>query len=248
MLLDEVQLCLAELLEDRLDVLDGLPDDLLGGCRGAHLDLGPAVRGGLGLDHEDGDVAVVLEATGDDHLEDGLLLELLEGGERDPRAVTQHRVAGGGGRTGERDAREHRGQRGAVHGDHVVGVDLLGLQDRVDDLDLVAQALGERRAQRAVGQPARQDGVLRRATLTLEERAGDAPGGVHPLLELDREREETEELLGVGARGRGGEDLGVAHRGDDGAAGLLCEESCFEGELSSVDLDGELVGSELAHG
>src|SRR3712207_7796036 len=54
-------------------------------------------------------------------------------------------------------------------------------RSRDDDLDLVAQALDERRAQRAVDEAAGEDRLRRRAALAAEERAGDAPGGVHPL-------------------------------------------------------------------
>ena len=60
----------------------------------------------------------------------------------------------------------------ATHVVEVVGVER---HDRDDDLDLVAQALDEGRAQRAVDQPAGEDGVLARAALAAEERAGDAP-------------------------------------------------------------------------
>ena len=189
---DEALLRLAQLADERLGLLDGVADDLLGRGGRAHLDVQHGVRGRLGLDHEDGDLAGVLDATGDDHVEHGLLSELLEGRERDPRTVTQHRVADRGDRPVERDAGHHRRERRAVHGDDVVGVELCGLQDGVDDLDLVAQTLGERRPERTVGEAAGEDGVLGRAALTLEERAGDAAVRVHALLDLDREREEAE--------------------------------------------------------
>ncbi len=46
------------------------------------------VLGGLGLDHHDRDVIVFEHTAGDDHVEHGPL-ELLDGRERDPRAVDQ---------------------------------------------------------------------------------------------------------------------------------------------------------------
>ena len=66
------------------------------------------------------------------------------------------------------------------HGDH--------------DLDLVAQSLDERGAQRPVDKPAGEDGVLAGATFAAEERAGNAASGIHPLLDVDSQREEVEAL------------------------------------------------------
>ena len=78
-----------------------------------------------------------------------------------------------------------------------------------DDLGLVAEAVGERRAQRAVGEPAGEDRVLGRTALTTEERTGDLAGGVRTLLDVDRQGEEvdagTHVLGGVG----GGEHDGA---------------------------------------
>ena len=99
-------------------------------------------------------------AAGDDHVERGLL-ELLVRGERDPGALDQCHP-GGADRTGERQAGEHGAGARGVDGDDVVQVTRVQRQDRADDLDLVAQALDERRAQRPVDQPAGEDGVFTR--------------------------------------------------------------------------------------
>src|SRR5256885_13123203 len=61
---------------------------------------------------------------------------------------------------------------------------------------LFRSALDERRAQRPVDQPAGEDRVLGRTALAAEERAGNAPGGVHPLLDVDGQREEVKVFLG----------------------------------------------------
>ena len=68
--------------------------------------------------------------------------------------------------------------------------------------------------------------------LAAEERAGDPAGGVHPLLDVDREREEVEVLLGVLA-GRGGRQQHgvVVEVGGDGAGGLA-------GEAAGLEADG----------
>ena len=70
----------------------------------------------------------------------------------------------------------------------------VGAEDGGDHLHLVAEALGERRPQRAVGEAAGEDRGLARAALTTEERAGDLARGVHALLDVDREREEVDAL------------------------------------------------------
>ena len=79
----------------------------------------------------------------------------------------------------------------------VVRVIEVGAEDRGDDLHLVAEALGERRPQRAVGEPAGEDGGLAGTALTTEDAARDLPGGVHALLDVDRQREEVDALTGL---------------------------------------------------
>jgi hypothetical protein len=88
-------------------------------------------------------------------------------------------------------------------------------QDRLDDLDLVAQALHERRPERPVDEAAGEDGVLGRAALAAEERAGDPAHRVHLLFHVHGEREEVEALTGLLARRGGGQDHGVVVQGDD---------------------------------
>ena len=141
-------------------------------------------------------------------------------GEADPLVADQG-DADAADRAGERQAGELGGQRRGVDRDDVVQVVGVQRHHGDDDLDLVAQALDEARAQRAVDQPAGEDRALGRAALAAEERAGDAARGVHPLLDVDRQREEVEVLLGVLA-GRGGrQQHGVVVEVDgDGAGGL----------------------------
>ena len=203
------------------------------------------VLGGLGLDHHDGHVIVFEHTAGDDHVEHGAL-ELLDGRECDPGAVDQrdaHRADG----SGERKARELGGRRRGVDCHHVVQIVGIQAHHRDDDLDLVAQAVDERRAQRPVGQPAGQDRVGGRAALPAEERAGDAPSGVHPLLDVDRQREEVEVVLGVLAGGGRRQQHGlVVEVGDGGAGGLLGEPPGLEAdgagaEAPVVDHGGGLV-------
>ena len=193
----------------------------------------PRLLGAAGLDHHDGDV-VTDAAAGDDQLEGGLL-HLFVGRVGDPGAVLAVGDAHGADGALERDARDRQGGRGAVDGEHVVGVLAVGAHDGDDDLGLVAEAVGERRAQRPVDQAAGQDGGVGGTALPAEEAAGDAPGGVHALLDVDREGEEVDAVPdALGGVGRD-ERFGARDLGDDGALGL-------EGELARLEREG-LVGA-----
>jgi len=104
-----------------------------------------------------------------------------------------------------------------------VRVDLVGAQDRDDHLGLVAVTVGERRPQRAVDEPGGEDGALGGAALTAEERSRYLARRVHPLLDVDGEREEIDAFGRMaGGVGRGQQD-GVAYAADDGTLGLLSQ-------------------------
>ena len=122
-------------------------------------------------------------------------------------------------------------------------------QDGDDDLDLVAQTLLEGGAQRAVDEAAGEDGVRARTTLTTEEASGDAAGGVHPLLDVHRQGEEVEVVLGVLARGRRGQEHRLAVEvGAHGAPGLLGEASGLEPDGAGTEgavVDGRFGGGDL---
>ena len=105
-----------------------------------------------------------------------------------------------------------------------------------DDLHLVAEALGEARAQRAVGEATGEDGGLARPTLTTEDAAGDLARGVHALLDVDRQREEVDALTGL-AGDDGAQDGGVAHPHEHRAVGLGSELAGLQGHLESGRID-----------
>ena len=219
--------------------------DLLGRRLGAALHECDGVLGRLGLDHHDRDVAGLGHATGDDHVEDGRL-ELLVGRERHPPALDEgHADATDGAREGQ--AGELGGQRRGVDGQHVVGHVGVEGHHGDDDLDLVAQALLERRAQRAVDQAAGEDRVLARTSLGPEERAGDLAHGVHPLLDVDRQGEEVEVVLGrLAGGGRRQEHGVVVEVGRDGAGRLAGEQAGLE--LDRALAEGAVVEDGLDSG
>jgi hypothetical protein len=172
--------------------------------------------------------------AGHDHVEDGAL-ELLVGREADPLAVDQA-DAHAADRAGERQAGQLGRGGGRVDRDHVVEVLRVQRHHGAHDLDLVAQALGEGRAQRAVDQTAGQDRVLGRTALAPEERAGNAPGGVHTLLDVHGQREEVQLVLGVLGVGGGRENHRlVVQVGHGRAGGLSRQPTGLEGHLAGAE-------------
>ncbi len=148
--------------------------------------------------------------------------------------------ADGADRAEERQRREHQRGRSAVDAKDVVGRDHVRAEDGADHLHLVAEALRPERPNRPVDHACREDGALGRAPLTLEEAARDLAGGVHPLLDVDGEREEVCALARLGASLGCGEHHRVASADDDSAVRLLREMAGFEADLLGSDLDGDL--------
>ena len=126
---------------------------------------------------------------------------------------------------------------------------LVRREDGDHELDVVLVALGEERPDRPVRLAGGEDRVLRRTGLALDEAAGDLARRVHPLLEVDGEREEVE----AGSRLRtvgGAEHHGVAVPDGDGAAGEPRELAGLDGQRATTELrleclrhgDGFLLG------
>src|SRR5581483_11633529 len=115
------------------------------------------------------------------------------------------------------------GQRSACANDaqHINSVLLIVTERCNDDLDFVAQVFGEERADRAIRDARRQDGLLRRAALAPEERAGDAPRCVQAFLVIDRQREEVYALPDGVAHGGCSQHHRIAHAHRDRAARLF---------------------------
>ena len=226
-LLHQFTLEVDRLANPPLGRLEAVGDDLLCHLGGARLVEAPRLLGAAGLDHHDGDVATGHHPAGHDQLEGGGVA-LLVGRVRDPLTVGREGQPDGADRAVERDAGEHQGGGGRVDGQHVVRVLLVGTEDGADDLGLVSVAVDEAGPQRPVDQPGGQDRLVRWSSLTPEERAGDLSGRVHPLLDVDREREEVDPLTDPLAGVRSCQDDGVADVGDDGALGLLGESPRLE--------------------
>ena len=125
-------------------------------------DLGLGHLVGARLDHQDGllgarhdEVEVGLEQLLLGRVDDEVALELA-----DPHRADRRR---------ERDVGDLQGGRRAVHGQHVVGDDLVDRQRHADELRLAAPALREQRPQRTVDHARDQRRLLAGAALALEE-------------------------------------------------------------------------------
>ena len=189
---------------------------------------------------------IVQRPTGHDQLE-GRLVAVLVGGVGDPLAVGGVGDADGADGAVEGDAGEHQGGRGAVDGQHVVRVLLVGAEDGAHDVDLVAEALGERGPQGPVEQAAGEDGLVGGPALPAEERAGDLAGGVHPLLDVDGEGEEVDSLPDAAGGGGGAEHHGVAQLGQHRAVGQLRQLAGLEGHGLVGPTDGGRNGNGFRH-
>ena len=116
-----------------------------------------------------------------------------------------------------------------------------------DDVDLVAEALGERRPQRSVDEAAGQDRLVGRPALAAEERPRDLAGGVHPLFDVDGEGEEVGALTHFSSSRCGCEHDSVADPGDDGTVRLTGELAGLEGQGPVGPTDGARHGDGISH-
>ena len=217
---NELVLSLAEGGEGLLAKLHGSEHVVLGDLLGA------------GLDHRDevGRAAQLQVQVG--------VLALLIGGVDDKLAGLHVAAdAHAGKRALEGHAAERHGQRSTHDVDDVEGVDLVGDERGGDDVHLVAEAVREARADRAVDHTSRERGLLTGTALTLKVAARDAAGGVHLLVEVDGQREEVVILAFLG------DDHGVEHRGvalldQTSAGGLFGKLAGLKGVGLAVQLKG----------
>ncbi len=227
-------------VDDGRDVLLGLlqpgGDCRLVGRRIAVGDQAQAVGSGAGLDHHDVDLALLVATSGDHDLEDRLV-EFLFRREGDPLPLLE-----GQAHAADRPVEGYRGhgqrRRGPVEGHHVEGVLAVHRQRGDDDVGLTSVVVVEGRTEGAVDEAAGQDGLVARAALAPEEGTGDATGGIHPLLEVDGEREEVDAFAHRLVGGGGGQHLGSTQRGHHGTVGLTGQLAGGEGKRLAAYLTG----------
>ena len=219
--------------------LEALLDDCLVGLDATGLDEVPRTLGRFGLHHHDGDVfrtvLVLDDATGDDEVEDGFG-HLCCGRERDPVSVDENH-ADTGDRSRERETRDLGRCRRGVDCECVVVLARCDRENGDDNLDLVTQAVDERRTQRAVDQTADEDRFGRRATFTTEERAGDFSRGIRTLFDVNREREEVKPFTRLLAGARRAQDhCFLIEVGGNGTLCLLRQTARFKTDDSLAEL------------
>src|SRR5581483_7931820 len=104
-----------------------------------------------------------------------------------------------------------------------------------DQLDVVAEALGEKWSNGTVGQSAGKNCLFRRSSLTLEETARNLTSRVQSLLVVDCEREKIHVGSGLSGGGRGGEDDGVSIAHGHRAVGLSGQLARFDSQHPAAD-------------
>src|SRR4029078_2683341 len=110
-------------------------------------------------------------------------------------------------------------------------------EDLRDHQNLVVEALREQRADRAVDQAAGQRFLFGRATLALEEAAGNASRGREFFLIVDGQGEEVLPRLDRLGGGHRAENDGFAERREYRSVGLTGNAARFELEGFSAPLD-----------
>ena len=194
--------------------LQGIDDHLLGDALGA------------GLDHQDG-----IGGAGDHQVELRILHPGL--GWVDHHLAVDVAHAHGADGALEGDVADGQRRRGAVDREDGGVVLLVHAEHGGDHLHVVAEAARKKRADGSVGEPAGQDGLLGRPSLTADEAARDLARRVELLLVVAGEREEVDALARRPGHGGRAQDDGVPGADDHRAIGLLGHPAGFDGDLPS---------------
>ena len=182
------------------------------------------------LDHHDG-----VGGAGDDDVHAAGSV-LRQRGIADECAVLVAAHAHGGDRLVERNVAEReRGARGA-DAEHV-GVELrIDRKHRRDDLNVVAETLGEERANRPVDLARADHRVFGRPSFALDVAAGNLSGRVHLLFEVAGKWEKVDAFTRFLGGGGGAEhDVLVAITNQRGAVCLLRQFAGFDGHRAPAD-------------
>ena len=115
---------------------------------------------------------------------------------------------------------------------------LLNGKHRRHNLHVVAHALVEQRAQRAVDQAGGQRRLFRRTTLALDETAGDLAHGIHLLFKVNAQREKVLTLARRVARRRVDHDHRVAQADDHRSVSLTAVLAKFHNQRTPRQLCG----------
>ena len=124
----------------------------------------------------------------------------------------------------------------------------IGRQHGANNMNLIAETVGEARTQRAVHETAGEDGLVGRLAFTTEERTGDTARGVHALFDIDGEREEVGTFTGTLCRSSGHEHDGVANADGHCTVGLTGKFAGRKGNgLVGIAGNGGVDGNGISH-
>ena len=178
---------------------------------------------GAGLYHHHGVVG-----AGDDKIQVTLLALSVRGVNEEFLIDVSHADRADG--TRERRLGDRERNRGANGPKHVQVILSVRRKDGDDHLDVVAEALGEERADRPVCQAAGQDGIGSGPAFTTEEAAGDFADRIEPLFKVNCEREKVDPRSGLVADNADGQEHGVSVTDSDCPAGEAGEFADLEDE------------------
>ena len=211
--------------------LAGFRDQFLdGGDRGLHLVVAEGDRAehfvfgqqvGFGFNHEHG-----LVGTGDDQVQARILK--LAGVRVEHVVAVDEADPGAADRALEGAAGKCERGRGAEHGRDVAVDFRVQAHHGGDDLDLVHEAVGKQRTDRAIDQARGQRFLFGRPAFALEESAGNLAGGIEFFLIVDGQRKERLAGLGIGARDRSHQHHRVAHGHEHRTGGLTGQVAGFD--------------------
>ena len=223
-----VALLLADLGDDLLLERDDLLDLLMAGQdRAEHVRLADLL--GAGLDHQH---SLVGAGHGQAQLRHGALLEV----RIDDDLAIDQADGDAADRTRPRDIADGDGRGSADHRGDIRRHILLDGKHGRHNLHIVAHALVEQRAKRAIDEAGGQRRLLGRTALALDESAGNLANGIHLLLKIDAQREEILSL----ARGFGGRHIDHDHRiaetDDHGAIRLSAVFAKLQHQLAASQL------------
>ena len=224
----ERELRLADGVDDGVDELNDVHVGLVGQLDALHEDVFLDLVG-LGLDHDD-----LLMGRGDGHEAlAGVALVL-----RRVHDIFAVEIAdiGGRGRAVPGNVGVGDDEGGADGGDDLDRIVIVLRENGVSQNDVVAQLFVKEGAHRAVDEAGDQHAAVRGLALAAVEGAGDAADGVHPLFDLDGQREVVDAGLRQGRGDGGHEHDGIAVAADGLCVAELCDLAGLDREGTAADL------------
>ena len=223
----EGELGLADGVDDGVDELDNLDVGLMGKLDALHEDVFFDFVC-LGFDHDD-----LLMGRRDGHEALAGVALVLRG--VDDILAVEIADIGGRGRSVPGNVRVGNDERRADGRDDFHGVIVVLGKNGVRQNNVVAKLFIEQRAHRAVDQTRDENAAVGGLALAAVKRARDSANGVHPLFDLDGQREIVNAGLGQGRCNRGNEDDSVSVAADCFGVAELSDLAGLDRKGASAD-------------